>query len=519
MNKKNTQTLKLRDIPTPIFAQGFCTDKQMAAGLSCFVDGTITFQGGGKSTIYFGNTVAFSDIQKTLNVDVSGSLSIDLFSAQASASYAKYIEEKQYSQAFYYSETISLPTQQFQPAHYGINALNEIGQEVYNAGPQQFRDVCGDKLIQQAHLGATLIVAMMIDFSSSYDKQTFDSHAGGSWGDILSVAATIKQISTQYKVAGQMEFSAYQSGGDATELAKVFSSGPSHYYITSCSLSNLDACNSVIDGVLNYAANNLPAQIDFKNGTIYGSASTLSYTYMDVSQFGLNAGTSVLNDTIIASRQHLGDIYKAQESYSVFVNHILSSPFASYMATQTVNLLRIAKNSLDKNVALLENENSGAPSCYFYPTKCTANEAALMPQLDAVDTKFLDQMMARGFVVNAELNYCYNTIGESTIMHTFMFPTDNYSTSYFISTAPSLKLFVVTTETTLNIAGTSRQCPIATKTVGDSSYEIPECPCSPSTCSGGHCALDLGANYNYGWDCPTDSCAGSLIFQIADNPL
>jgi hypothetical protein len=116
-----------------------------------------------------------------LNVDVSASLSIGLFSASVSASYLHYVEEKHYTQAIYYSETVSLPTQEWQPLHYGTNALSDLGKGVYRAGPAQFRNVCGNKIVQEVGLGATLVATLMLDFSSWYDKQVFTQHASASW--------------------------------------------------------------------------------------------------------------------------------------------------------------------------------------------------------------------------------------------------------------------------------------------------------------------------------------------------
>lgn len=514
----SAETLQLGDMPSPTFAQGFSTDKQMPSMLNCFAPGTVTFEGGGKSVINFGNAISFQDLQKDLSVDVSGKASIGRFSGDLSSSYARHVEQKQYTQAFYYSEAISLPTKKYNPQHYGTNALSEIGQDVYKAGPQQFRDACGDKLIEQAHLGAMLAVTMSVHFSSYYDQSTFNAHAGGSFGSILSVAATIKSVSTQYSLKGEMEFSAYQSGGDPTQLAKIFGNPGGTFPITSCSLDHLNDCDGVINGVLNYAAKDFPAQIDFVNGTVLGSATPTGYVYMDVSMIGLNAGSSVLTPEILAARAQLGDIYQKQTAYLTFVDHILNSPFVNYLATNTINWFRIAKNALDANIGMLSDENTGAPSCYFYPTQCPANRDALMSKLNPVDTHFLDQMNARGFVVSADLYTCIcpGCAGESATMNTLMFPLDNYSSSYVIATKPNVKLTVTTTDTTLSIGGT--RCPVITKAPGDSHYSISGCPCDYNSCPGINCAYDLGANDN-GFPCSSSSCSGALIFAISDNPL
>lgn len=50
---------------------GYSSDRQMPTYLSCLNNGTKTFSGDSKSTIFFGDSRSFDEFQKDLNVDVS----------------------------------------------------------------------------------------------------------------------------------------------------------------------------------------------------------------------------------------------------------------------------------------------------------------------------------------------------------------------------------------------------------------------------------------------------------------
>jgi hypothetical protein len=508
---------KIQGIPLPALGNGFSTDKQMAAQLQCFAPGRIRYAGSTTVSTTFSDSISFSQTQSILNVDVSSSLSIGMFSAGISENYARYIEQTRYSHALYYLANVTLPNQIFQPIGSGTSVLTSIGLDVYNGGPAQFRDVCGDKLITATNTGALLLVTMMIKFDSNYDSQIFSQHASVSWGDIFSATATITRVVTQYNLKGTVEFTALQSGGDPTQLAKIFSSCPTHYCITSCSLQNMDACTGVVTGVVHYAQKDFVPQVTGSNST---AGAQLSYSMNDVTELGLRVGPSVLNSTIIAARQTLGNIYKDMSTNSTFVKHLLSSPYKPYMYSTTQNALQANDNALDANLALL-NDNSGgtgAIDCYFHPTNCPATAAALIPQLQTVDTAFLNGM-DRGFTLNGQESLCDGVLGDSISIRAYLFPPDSTSNMYFITSNLNLRLSIVLTNTKLSIINAGTPCPIGHRVSDSKVYELNACQCvDGGACAGALCMLALGAtDMQHG--CNGDYCSGSLIVTDLGNPL
>lgn len=370
---------KILKDPAIILGQGYSTDKQMAADFSCFANGTITTSGAGSNIIEFQNAMSFTEIQKALNIDVTAKTGIGPFSADASASYAKYVQDDFYSQSFYYYEQFFAPTLKFNPTTYGTALLNEFGQGVYSQGPETFRLVCGDEIVSEIQGGISLYASMKIKFNSEYDKQTFQAHAGVTYGDMISVSANVKSVVTQYNLNGEVDISAFQQGGDAIQLAKIFSKDSNSYYVTSCSLSNLEACQSTINGVISYAANNLPNQSS--------SYEPLLYTMKDITELGINTGNTTITPEIEEVRLQLGTMYANQTEQSLVVNHAIASQYGQYLPFLP-ELKGIGYN-LTSNLQILNNQQSGVFACYQTPLQCIQIAEKIFDSLVAIENPYI----------------------------------------------------------------------------------------------------------------------------------
>lgn len=373
--------------PTLILGQGYSTDEQMAAPFSCFNTGNITIIPKNSSNIYFGNAVSFQDIQKSLNVDVTASAGIGPFSTSDSAMYAQFVEQDYYSQAFYYYGVLDFSSNTWNPNGYGPEILNSIGQGAYQEGPEQFRLVCGDQIVTQVDEVAGLYYAMYVTFSSAYDKQTFQANAGGNFGDIISVSATVNTVAQKFNLNGEVTVSAFQVGGNPSDLPLIFNKGQNGYYITSCSLQDLQACQSAVDGVLAYA------QGSFLNQTITGNGVPINPITRPVDYLGINTGNTTVTPDVQAARGWLGQSYFNQTTQATFVGHLLSSPFmsAQYVSADILNELSNQNTNLQSNIAILDDQNTGVIACYTSPTTCIDTQQAIQQSLNAVNTSFIDQ--------------------------------------------------------------------------------------------------------------------------------
>lgn len=366
--------------PTPVLGQGWSTDKQMASSLNCFIPGNITTAGGGSNIIAFSNSQTFVKIQEELNIDVSEKDSFGPFSSSESAQYAQTIQDNFYSQSFYYYEKIFLPTQVFNIPGYGNELLSPLGAGMHNASVETFRLECGDQLITQIQQGISFYASLQIQFASLYYKQTFSENAGASFGSIVDVSASVKEMVSDYGLEGSVQLAAFQQGGDPSQLAKIFNKDPSGgYYITSCSLKDLDACQDVVNGILSYAQNNIPGQSQ--------SPSPLNYQLTDLTDLGVTVGSTTVTPTVEAARVLLGGAYLIQSVQKAQADHVVSSPYAQYIPI--LDQVKTIDSDLGYNLDIMEDDQTGIAACYTSPPTCPTTAAAIMAELKTIDTNTL----------------------------------------------------------------------------------------------------------------------------------
>ncbi|MEQ9115651.1 MAG: hypothetical protein RLN62_02535 [Rickettsiales bacterium] len=386
--------------PTPVLGQGWSTDKQMASSLNCFVPGNVTTTGGGSNIIEFSNSQTFVKIQEELNIDVSEKDSFGPFSSSESAQYAQTVQDDFYSQSFYYYEKIFLPTQVFNIPGYGNELLSPLGAGMHNASVETFRLECGDQLITQIQQGISFYASLQIQFASLYYKQTFSEHAGASFGSIVDVSSSVKEMVSDYGLEGSVQLTAFQQGGDPSQLAKTFNKDPSGgYYITSCSLKDLDACQGVVNGILSYAQNNIPGQSQ--------SPSPLNYQMIDLGDLGITTGNTTVTPEVEAARVLLGGVYLIQSVQKAQADHIISSPYAQYIPI--LDQVKTIDSNLDYNLDIMQDDKTGIAACYTSPPTCPTTAATIMSELKSIDTNTLAIFTNQSsYEVTAQLTLVYS---------------------------------------------------------------------------------------------------------------
>ncbi len=369
---------------------GYSSDRQMPTNLPCLNNGTKSFSGDSKSVIFFGDSQTFEAFQRDLNVDVTAPDSTGLFSEDLSATYARSVKDTSYTQSFYYSEKVLLPIEIFKPNSFGEDTLNLFGKDVYAQGPNQFRSICGDQLIQQNHLGAGLYATLKVQFNSLEDKITFIANGGDKYGSMSNVSAKIAQVVSENDIKGQLEVSAFQVGGNISQLAKIFSEASDP--VISCSLENLISCQKTINAVFIYGTNDFPDQINFKNGTVLGNAASESYSFMPLTYLGLEVGDSIITPEIESARKDLGNLYLDAQNQQDFMTHILRSPIFNSFFNDIKDGIKKTSDNLDYNIELLNNLDSGAICCYNSPEQCPDVLNDMNQKLIPINENFIDQI-------------------------------------------------------------------------------------------------------------------------------
>jgi hypothetical protein len=72
----------------------------------------------------------------------------------------------------------------------GMNALTEFGKNIYTNVHQTFGTTCGDP-VTSYQKGAMLVMGIVVDFKSHFDKTTFESKRSGKLTGFGSAAQHI----------------------------------------------------------------------------------------------------------------------------------------------------------------------------------------------------------------------------------------------------------------------------------------------------------------------------------------
>jgi hypothetical protein len=411
----------LKTIPTAVIGGGFLTDTQTPMVEPCLnVTATnIIYNSNAKSVINFGNAQTFSQVQAVLGIELGINFNIGLFSYELSAIYARAIQDTLYTQTFYFVELIELPTQVFVPTSYGINALNSYGWTNYNEGMANFRSVCGDQFIWQIHNGAGLFVAFQIIFNTFQDKQIFAANSNSEiLGGLFDTSSYVENIVTKYRLSGNVNLIAYQAGGNPSELAEILTQDANGYYITQCALTNLPACQQVVEGIMSYSANSFANQVNITEGGVPENAAPLGYTYLPYTILGLNPSETILNEEINEARTWLADTYNTLQSQLVFVSHIATSWVNKYFSTEIATALQETINNIINNIDLVEDPNTGAITCYLVPTNCVSTTNTIQSNFYQVNEALI-----------ASFNTAYNLVyaGSNTAITGAAFPLGDNS--------------------------------------------------------------------------------------------
>lgn len=183
-----------------------------------------------------------------------------------------------------------------------------------------FRDYCGDQFVIQTSMGASLYVALTINFQTFVDKSKFQAHIGASMASIFNASASLQNVINHNATQGSLEVHAYQIGGEPEKLAGIFSNNQKDYYVTSCNFNNISKCQNAINVVISYAQNDFSQQVDFYNNKILENAIPLSYSYQSYEQLGLVPPLQPLPEDILAACKTLGNLYmQVKPEYSDIV--------------------------------------------------------------------------------------------------------------------------------------------------------------------------------------------------------
>ncbi|KAK9501772.1 hypothetical protein O3M35_012443 [Rhynocoris fuscipes] len=374
---------------------GYSSDSQQVVPQVCY-NATVSSTSKQQGYIQLDTAITFSELENILGISVNLDGMFEMFSADAEASYIRSVQDKDYSLSLNYYEYLSNSVA-VQLAGYAEEALTVTGKAFYKNGTNPyFGLICGDTYISSYQQGALLIMGVNIKFISSNAKKEFTEKAGFSFGNIISASETIKNIASKYKIAGSVIIQAFQIGGEPSQLSKILRKDTSgKYYALTCSLIAIDDCIKAASGLLDYAKDNFPAQISFKNNTGLTPLGIAFSQYNPIEYLGLTPPVSLVTKEVVQYRYELSDKLKESEYYIQklypFNNQGYPIELDNKFMTSANSILSKARN----NVHLLMQAHKGAADCFNYPDKCKIIKSRIDSQLHNItksDLKFVDNI-------------------------------------------------------------------------------------------------------------------------------
>ena len=122
--------------------------------------------------------------------------------------------------------------------------------EQLSGNPLEIYKFCGDGFISEIEYGASLLVSLRFQFLTEKDKEEFNKKVQIEYDGAtlkLKGSSDIKSLSERVKETGRVVLEAQQIGGSDSGLLNMVSNK-----MPSCSLTNIENCLAVMEGVLDY---------------------------------------------------------------------------------------------------------------------------------------------------------------------------------------------------------------------------------------------------------------------------
>lgn len=351
-----------------LLGDGYLTyDHMSVGGTALKMDATKVFYSSLQSTIILDDTTDLEQLATDFNIDISASGGWGNYSGSAKVHYLHHIENDKFTENFSYVEkyfaNALLDISALPP---NINALNPDAFDVYTKnGVQAFTNKYGDTFIRQMPVGAFLVVNLRLNFASALDKEKFDTAISGKFGSIFSASVKIEAAVQKTNAQGVIEVSAYQLGGDPSQLPYIFSQKTDDgYFITNCNLSDIKSCKAVINGVILYAQSSFSGQIrDSGGGPPTGKLAVVGEPVLETyaNKFSLQPAPP-LDPNIVTTRLDLANEYATLNTNKKFIDHYIDSPSSNYFTPAAAALLHDMQTKLNWNWSLFDQ--FGAIQCY-----------------------------------------------------------------------------------------------------------------------------------------------------------
>lgn len=256
------------------------------------------------------------------------------------------------------------------------------GQQIYNRGNNnnQFRVICGDRLIASYTYGLALIFSVRVTFTNQYDKKLFKNRITSEGFKTQGMKEIIQQIETEIlhsqfnrycdKYGEKIEILGIQLGGDADAFNylnyKDFDNGD--FVLASCDIVSIEDCINSKYGLqyIQYYIDNIfyeqwkhYRKYPMSQLVVMGAVHRFFETN-PLTKYGLDVGKSYLTEEVTQSKEHFLQVLKDNVALFKHVKHWYAlAPFSNKKLTEYFELLQ-------DNINVYLTNNRGV-NCYRDP--------------------------------------------------------------------------------------------------------------------------------------------------------
>ena len=343
---------------------GFSNDSQQISNQECYqsysyeiINSKLSFKSG---LIKLGTVF---DLFKSQNPKFG----IDIFGYGIDKAFFKSIrdnEAKENSQSFSF---YILSTKQFEISYNGTGEeiLTDYGKSIYQNGKgKYFGQVCGENLITFAEMGAALVINFNIAFEKISDSKQMQNIISKKVNP-ENLIREINSIVSKTGIRGALEITAIQIGAESHRLPEIIKGDSNgRYMLSRCNLTNLSACDKIINDIIEYGRTNFIIQIE-KSPIEKLVLIKENFEMQSISDYDLVKPKSLLTKKQKLIRNYLEDLYKECLYYINTLGFFLEYVPKEYTRPSNYEEILISANKIIEE-SKFKKRQFDDPTFYYY---------------------------------------------------------------------------------------------------------------------------------------------------------
>lgn len=220
---------------------------------SCLT-GDVEYAGAQVAEVNFESSLDEDDLIIQLNTSIKGKVNLFVASASASLKMSRFLRKRDYSLNLIYSHHLTGKSALIKNI-----ALTAQGQKAIASNDVGYKELlCGQEFVHKINLGASLFIAVRLDFASEEMKEEWKAKVKFKvFG--FKKTKTFRGSSGYENASTSVSFHAVQVGGNPEKLDEVLAT----INKMKCTLAQIEQCYEAIDKLFDYATSDsgFPAQV------------------------------------------------------------------------------------------------------------------------------------------------------------------------------------------------------------------------------------------------------------------